>query len=78
MPRFYFHVHDGQSLLDTEGSPMLDARAARIAALRFAGEILKDDACRISSNGGFRIEVTDDASHSVLRLSFIVFGSSDA
>lgn len=76
MPHFYFHVYDGRGLLDEEGTAMPDAQAAGIAAICFAGEVLKDHAAQVSSNGGCRIEVTDSSRHTLFQLSFVVLGSS--
>jgi hypothetical protein len=76
MPRFHFHVHDGRGLRDTDGTELPDAQAAGVEAIRFAGEILKDDARHVSSNGGCRVEVTDEAGHTLFQMSFLVVGSS--
>ena len=42
MPRYFFHVRDGQDLPDTEGSELPDLRAVRDEALRSSGEMLCD------------------------------------
>ena len=76
MPQFRFHLHDGRGHLDTEGTTMPDVQAAGIAAIRFAGEVLKDEADQVSSNGGCRIEVTDEAGHTLFQLSFVFLSSS--
>lgn len=58
MPRFYFNVHDGKSGLDMIGTELSDCRAARIEAIRLAGEILKDEAPHIALDNDWRTEVT--------------------
>ncbi|TXN00475.1 hypothetical protein FV242_21795 [Methylobacterium sp. WL64] len=76
MPRFHFHVHDGRNLPDEEGTVLRDAQVASFQAIRFAGEILKDDADRVMSNGGWRLEVTDDAGLVLFQMGFLVDGWS--
>lgn len=43
MPRYYFHVHDGHSVLDDVGLDLPDIFAARAAAIELSREILKQD-----------------------------------
>ncbi|MEH3062359.1 MAG: hypothetical protein PGN33_06140 [Methylobacterium radiotolerans] len=59
MPRFYFNVHDGKSGLDAIGTELPDWDAARVEALRFMGEIMKDNAPHIAADEDWRLEVTD-------------------
>lgn len=42
MPRYYFHVEDGQSYTDLQGTELDDLQAARREAVRFAGSLLAD------------------------------------
>ena len=42
MPRYFFHVTDGQALFDKEGTEFPDLKSARAEAVRTAGEILSD------------------------------------
>jgi len=59
MPRFYFNVYDGKSSLDVQGFELPNWEAARIEAIRLAGEILRDEADYIARHEDWRIEVTD-------------------
>ncbi|WP_336487793.1 DUF6894 family protein [Methylobacterium nigriterrae] len=43
MPRFHFNVYDGVRLPDAEGTDLPDWQAARLEAIRKAGEILKEE-----------------------------------
>ena len=44
MPRYFFHLRDGDHLLrDAEGAELLDLEAARTEALLVAREILSDE-----------------------------------
>jgi hypothetical protein len=40
MPRYFFHVMDGRAVIDTVGLVLNDDTAARVEALRGAGEML--------------------------------------
>jgi hypothetical protein len=44
VPRFFFHLKDGHTSLDADGTELPDIVAARKAALRLSGEILRDGA----------------------------------
>ena len=68
MPRFHFHVYDGSGPLDEEGSEFLDWPAAKIAAVRLAGEILKDSARSVMARDDWHLEVTDEAGLMLFRL----------
>jgi uncharacterized protein DUF6894 len=41
MPRYYFHLENGQSLLDDAGLDLADIAAAQNEALQASGELLK-------------------------------------
>ncbi|MEL6064001.1 MULTISPECIES: DUF6894 family protein [unclassified Methylobacterium] len=75
MPRFYFHVHDGCSVLDPDGTELADPQAARLEAIRIAGDILKHDAHRIALGEDWRIEVTDDTGLILFQMTFLVIES---
>jgi hypothetical protein len=75
MPRFHFHVHDGYSALDFEGTKLPDWSAARLESIRLAGDILKHDAHRIPLGEDWRIEVTDSAGLILFQMTFLVFES---
>ncbi|MDP4026856.1 hypothetical protein Q8W71_30720 [Methylobacterium sp. NEAU 140] len=72
MPRFHFNVHDGVSRLDLEGTELPDWRAARLDAIRLAGEILRDEAERVALGEDWRIEVTDHTGLVLFQMAFLV------
>lgn len=43
MPRYFFHIYDGDSVLDDVGLELPDIVAARSAAIELSGELLKHD-----------------------------------
>ena len=42
MPRYFFHIIDGITLRDHEGTELPDIQTARSVAVRTSGEILQD------------------------------------
>lgn len=61
MTRYFFHVHDGKSLLDDTGTEFADVDVAQAEALRFAGELLKERNASESfcNRTPWRLEITD-------------------
>lgn len=72
MPRFHFHVHDGCSALDAEGTEFPDLQAARLEAIRLAGDILKHDARSITLGEDWRIEAADGAGLILFPMTLLV------
>ena len=42
MPRYFFHVYDGYSSPDLDGTELADIYTAQAEAIRTSGEILRD------------------------------------
>ena len=78
MPRFFFHVFDGKDLRDDIGTELSDFDAAQVVAIRFAGEILRDEAHRIEVGQEWRMDVTDESNLVLLRLDFSAVASPAA
>ncbi|UIY45679.1 DUF6894 family protein [Methylobacterium radiotolerans] len=78
MPRFYFHVFDGKDQRDDLGAELPDFDAARVVAIRFAGEILKDEAHQIALGHEWRMDVTDASDMILFRLDFSAVASPAA
>jgi hypothetical protein len=70
MPRFHFHIFDGRDQRDDDGTELSDFQEARVEAVRYAGEILKDDADRIVLREDWHMDVTDETGLILLRLDF--------
>lgn len=60
MPRYFFHHIDGHVEHDDEGIELESIRAARVAAVIFTGESLRDDPDQVCDGQAFRVEVADD------------------
>ena len=60
MPRFFFHLDDGTRLdQDGEGEEFSDLEAARIAAMRFAREVVAERLVTEENLQKLRVLVTD-------------------
>ena len=72
MPRYFFHVRDGQDFPDTEGSELPDLNAVRTEALKASGEMLRDSKGRAEfwSGDDWTMNVMDDKGGTVLTLTF--------
>lgn len=78
MPRYYFQVHDGTDEQDRDGMELSGTDAARLQALRLAGEIIRDAGIRGSSRQDWDIVVTDHTGLVLFRMAFIVSESAAA
>ncbi|GJE30507.1 DUF6894 family protein [Methylobacterium oxalidis] len=72
MPRYHLNVYDGVSRPDAEGVDLPDWQAARVEAIRRAGEFLKEDAQRVALGEDWRIEVTDHTGLILFQMTFLV------
>ena len=70
LPRYYFHLHDGQELLDDEGVLIGDDSTARAEAIRAAGEMLRDTAGRLWNGEDWRMLVVKETGETVCSLYF--------
>jgi hypothetical protein len=71
MPRFFFHIHDGQFLPDREGTELLNLREAKVQAVRLAGELLRDGNEAFWDGEEWQLEVTDEKGLVLFTLDFI-------
>jgi hypothetical protein len=70
MPRYYFHVIDGQFLVDSEGTECSGMAQVRSEAIRTAGAMLADMNGAFASGHEWQMHVTDEANKTVYRLRF--------
>ena len=62
MPRFYFHIRDGETLIeDPDGSELPDLEAARVEALEGARTILAEKVKAGAVVDGQRFEIVDES-----------------
>jgi hypothetical protein len=70
LPRYFFHVEDGQSYTDLQGTELEDIQAARREAVRFAGSLLADQPEQFWGAGRWSMHVADEDGHTLFTLSF--------
>lgn len=57
--RYFFNQFDGQFKADDEGLELSTINEARLEAVRYAGEVMKDHPTLVWTGQDFRVEVTD-------------------
>ena len=77
MPRYFFHVHDGQNIPDDEGVHLENCGAAQREAIRYAGQLLSDQSSKFKLGENWSMEVTDENGQILFSLNFYI-GASPA
>ena len=70
MARYFFHIHDGRSILDKVGEELPSHSVARQEAIRYAGRVLDEEAHLLGK--AWSMEVTDENDQLLFRLEFHV------
>jgi hypothetical protein len=70
MPRYFFNVIDGRSIIDNQGSELAGLKEARVEAIQLAGAILRDEGDTFWNGEEWHMNVTDASGQSVLKLHF--------
>lgn len=70
MPRYFFHVTDGRSIPDTEGTELVDIYQAQYEAIQVSGELLRDMGAKFSHGTDWKMEVADALGQIVFVLRF--------
>ena len=70
--RYFFNQLNGELKIDDDGMDFPSIRDARIEAVRYAGEVIKDHPTLVWSGEDFRIEVTDE--NALLLFTVVVVG----
>jgi len=78
MPRYFFHVHDGDNFPDLRGTQLPDVEAARKEAVRFAGALLSDHPDKFWSSGEWHMRVTNQDDLTLFELTFLATASAAA
>ena len=72
MPRFFFHHTDGAFDPDDEGTVFPDLATARVEAVRYAAEVVRESPHEVWSGETFRIEVSDE--QGMLLCTIVILG----
>lgn len=70
MPRYFFNVIDGTSIIDKDGTVLPSIYVAQAEAIRFAGEVLRDMGGRFWNGTEWRLEVSDEGGQVLFVLHF--------
>ena len=70
MPRYFFHVHDGSSDKDKEGTELPDTYAAQEEAISLSGELLREFGGKFWDGMVWSLDVTDEAGRILFTLRF--------
>ena len=70
MPRYFFHIIDGNEYPNTEGTVLANPDTARAEAIVVSGEMLKDLGGEFWGNGEWQVRVEDEAGNKVCALTF--------
>jgi len=70
MPRYFFHVNDGASFPDLQGTVLDNDNAARVEAVRLSGDLLRGGAEKFWRGEDWSMRVTDDKDLTLFELNF--------
>ena len=70
MPRYFFHVKDGYSVRDDEGTELPDIYTAQAEAIRMSGEILRDMGAKFWNGTEWSMEVANHRGEALFVLRF--------
>ena len=70
MPRYFFNIIDGYSLVDEEGTELPDIYAAQAMAIRTSGEVLRDMGAKFWNDTEWKLEVLDEHGEILFVLHF--------
>jgi len=70
VPRYFFHVHDGEDLLDREGVELPGPVEAREQAIATAGEMIRQSGVVLSDGSVWTMRVVNENGGEVFTLRF--------
>ena len=70
LPRYFFHVADGDDYPDLQGTELENDAAARTEAVRFSGHLLSSTPDKFWSGQEWKMRVTDDNDLTLFELMF--------
>ncbi|NGP18460.1 DUF6894 family protein [Devosia aurantiaca] len=70
MPRYFFHVVNGEFLPDAEGMEIDALDRVKAEAIRVAGEMIRDQGFKLWQTGRYDMYVVDEQNRTQLKLSF--------
>ncbi len=71
MPRYFFHVQDGEAFPDLQGTVLENDAAARTEAVRFSGVLLQQQPEKFWTGEEWSMRVTNDKDLTLFELMFM-------
>lgn len=71
MPRYFFHIEDGQAARDDEGVELKGAAAAKCEAVKLAGQMICDSAGSFWDRQEWKLTATDEDGLTLFCLHFV-------
>ena len=68
--RYFFHVHDGIEIRDTEGTELLNDEMAKAEAIAASAEMMGDLGRKFWEGGTWEMRVVDETGRELLTLYF--------
>jgi hypothetical protein len=75
MPRYHFHLDNGRSYPDVEGTIFPDLDEARTEAVKRSGTMLRENAETFWGGAGWKLTVTDETGLVMFTLHFAAVSS---
>jgi hypothetical protein len=70
MPRYFFHIEDGSSVHDDEGTELKDLTVAKCEAVKLAGQMICDAAGEFWEHEEWKLTATDEDGLTLFCLQF--------
>ena len=77
MTCYFFHIQDGDTMLDAEGVELPDLNAAREEAIRACGEIVRDIPTAFKNGEPFRLWVTNQPNGRGIKMFTVTVTAED-
>ncbi|MBB3860799.1 hypothetical protein GGQ88_002068 [Novosphingobium hassiacum] len=74
MPRYFFHTRDGRDHPDHEGVELANDAAARLYAVRYAGEVLISEPEALARGHKLDVQVVDERGEALFAIHSVVSG----
>ena len=71
MPRYFFHIEDGSSVHDDEGTELEDLGVAKCEAVKLAGQMICDSAGGFWDKEEWKLTATDERGLTLFCLHFV-------
>lgn len=71
MPRYFFHIRDGEEVLDEQGTVLANHVEARAHAITVAGELIRDAGRKFWGGTEWQLQVLDEAGAAICTLTFL-------